>query len=70
MQTDRMGELRRGALVGGFLRLLGHPYHSILLSEAGLTLSARQSKTIPLSALAGPARVTKTLGFSAITMPV
>ena len=60
----------RGSLSGLFLSLFGHRYQGIEITDSGLTLLARTSKDVPFTELAGPALVTKTLGFSAVALPI
>src|SRR6056297_695758 len=63
-------EVRRGALSGALLRLLGHRYRGIKLDANGVTLAGRKPRTVAFSDIVGPAQVTRATGFSAVVLPV
>lgn len=52
------------------LRPLGHPYWGAEQTDTGITFLGRAERQVPFSELAGPATLTKTLGFSAVTFPL
>jgi DNA helicase-4 len=70
MKSQKISKVSRGSFVGALLRLFGHRYRSVMISEAGITLSAGSSKVLTLSKLTGAPHLTKTLGFTTIALPV
>jgi len=63
-------EVRRGALAGAFLRLLGHRYYGLRLGDRGITLAARTPRNVSFGDVVAPPHLARAAGFSAIALPV
>ena len=57
-------------MAGVVLRPLGHRYWGAAQTDSGLTLLGGSKNAVLFSEMAGPATLTKTLGFSALTFPL
>lgn len=70
MQSSDVREIARGTLAGSLLWLLGNRFWGLRLTEGGIVLLARRPTAIAFTALGGPPRVERRLGFSAVVLPL
>src|SRR6056297_3642505 len=70
MGLGTLPEVRRGALTGALLRLLGHRYSGIKLDAGGVTLAARAPRSVAFGDIVGPARLTRAAWVSAVALSV
>ena len=70
MNSPRLQKIRRGAFAGMLLRLLGHRYWGIEQTDSGTALLTKTRTHVPFSEMEGPAKLSKTLGFTAVVLPL
>lgn len=63
-------KLQRSRLSGALLRPLGLTNWGVEQSDSGVTFLGKPPRKVPFSELLGPARITKTLGFAAVELPL
>ena len=66
--TKESTRLERSSLSGAVLSPLGLQYWGIEHTKAGLNVLGNAGRHIPYADLAGPAAVTKALGFTSIAL--
>lgn len=69
-RTSGAQKLKRSSLAGLLLRPLGQRYWGVEQTESGIIFHGGPQKHIPFSDMAAPAKVGKSLGFSAVTLPL
>ena len=70
MHSSGVKQITRGTLAGFLLAVFGYRYRGISISDGGLVLSARALKEVPFSEIPRPTHVTRSLGFSAVALPI
>ena len=65
-----MKQIKRSAITGSILRIFGYVNHGIQLSGSGVTVLAPIPSDIPFRELSGPASLTRSLWFHAVSLPL